>query len=88
MASKLINNAVHIVTSEKSNQVLSQLAAQSYYLCHHLIINIIRASSFTYILCIVNVRRTVANFQTVQPVQVFSTVMVVKGTAYTTIESQ
>lgn len=85
MASKLINNAVHIVTSEKSNQVLSQLAAQSYYLLHH---RIIRASSFTYILCIVNVRRTVANFQTVQPVQVFSTVIVVKGTAYTTIESQ
>lgn len=55
---------------------------------HNLIIFFIIASSFTYILCIVNVRRTVANFQTVQPVQVFSTVMVVKGTAYTTIESQ
>lgn len=78
--------------SQVRNQIkyLSQLAAQSHYV-HHLIIIIIiiiRLSSSTYILCIVNVRRTVANFQTVQPVQVFSTVMVVKGTAYTTIESQ
>lgn len=38
--------------------------------------------------CIVKVLRTVANFQTVQPVNVFRTAMVVKGTANTTTVSQ
>lgn len=42
----------------------------------------------TYIFCIVNALLTVANFQTVQPVNVLRMAIVVKGTANTTIVSQ